>query len=149
MSPVRLASRNPFETVILASAAISSAPGALGLVDAPPSVTLQLGPYARWWQVLIAVSALIALVGLALESPRRVGSTRGLLLEQVGCIGVGYSCLFYAIAAFSLSGWAALSAAGLILAYAVAGFWQAWKIDAYLRRLAGLPPRLSRWRREG
>lgn len=140
MSPVRLASRNPFETVVFA-ASLFSLPGALGLAAPPASVVAQLGPTAaRWWMVFFSLAGLIALVGLLMESPRRTTlSVNGLLLEQIGCVLLGWSCMFYAAAAFGYGGTSALAGAGLILGFGVASFVQAFKIENVLRSLRGKP----------
>jgi hypothetical protein len=139
MSPTRLASRNPFESVIL-TASVFSIPGALGIVPPPPSVVAQIGPSARLWLIVLSVSAAIALFGLALESPRKVVvSVNGLLFEQIGVFAFGWSCVFYAAAAVGYGGWPSLAGSGLLLGLGFAGFWQAWKIENVLRTLRGKP----------
>lgn len=140
MSPVRLANRNPFETVIVASAFITNIPGALGLVPPPPAIAGQLGALARWWQISICLAACTILVGLLMESPRKMRiSVTALVIEQVGCVALAWSCLFYAAAAVAQNGPASLSGAGLILAFALAAFNQAFKIENVLRSMRGVP----------
>lgn len=138
MSPIRLASRNPFETVVFA-ASFFSLPGALGFTSPPASVVAQMGPgAARWWLVFFSLSGLIAMTGLLMESPRRTTlNVNALVLEQIGCVLLGWSCLFYAAAAFGYGGTSALAGAGLILGFGIAAFVQAFKIENVLRSLRG------------
>lgn len=141
MSPVRLANRNPFETIIVAGAAVTNFPGALGLAPPPPSVATQLGPFARWWLVSIFLAGLTTFVGLMMESPSKLKiSVNALVVEQIGCVAIAWSCVLWAGAAYAQSGWDGLTGSGWIALFALAGFNQAFKIQNVLRSLRGLPP---------
>ena len=88
----------------------------------------------RAWVIGLTLGCGLVLVGLAWKRPPfpKVSVT-GLLLEQFGLIIVGISTLFYAVAAWRFTGWAALVPIGIVLAFGLASFAQARRIRRVLK----------------
>jgi hypothetical protein len=131
----QLTDRHPFEVYLISFAFVSSAPGALGFTGIPPSISALLpGWSARAWVIGLTVGCGLVLTGLAWKRPPfpRVSVT-GLLLERFGLIVVGISTIFHAVAAWRLTGDAALIPIGIILAFGCASFAQARRISRVLK----------------
>ena len=112
----QLTDRHPFEVYLITFAFVSSAPGALGVTGIPPSINALLpGWSGRAWVIGLTVGCGLVLAGLAWKRPPfpRVSVT-GLLLERLGLIVVGISSLFYAVAAWRLTGSRRSSPSGAI-----------------------------------
>lgn len=138
MSPTRrLNDRHPFELYLLSWALVGALPAALGFTPAPGSVQGQMPEWAaRAWAVSLALGAATALAGLAWPRSRatRVSIT-GLALEQVGLVTTGCATVFYSAAAILGVGVSVLTPVGVTLAFGLASFAQAWKIERALRAL--------------
>lgn len=135
MSPARrLNDRHPYEIYLLVFTVISTAPGALGIIDVPRSIAGQLtGWQADMWVWGLFIGSLIALAGLAWKRPPYPRITvDGLLLEAVGLVIVGGATIFYAGAVINTGGTNALYAAGVTLAFGAASIAQALKIRRIL-----------------
>ena len=131
----QLTDRHPFEVYLISFAFVSSAPGALGFTGIPPSIAALLpGWSGRAWVVGLSLGCGLVLAGLMWKRPPfpRVSVT-GLLLERLGLIIVGISTLFYAAAAWRLTGAAALIPIGIILGFGLACFIQARRISRVLK----------------
>lgn len=126
----RLGDRNPYELYLLVLAALSSTPAALGLARPPASVRIQLDPISgQIWAAALALGSLIALIGLVWRRPHVGLSVTGLLLEQVGLVIAGVATVFYCMMAFATVGWDAAPPVGTVLAFGLASFAQAEKIE--------------------
>jgi len=87
------------------------------------------------WAGGIAVGALIAFAGIFWprpKSPTKLTVT-GLLLEQVGLVISGVSCLFYVAAVLWVVGWPGMFPCALPAGFAVANFILARRIQRLLR----------------
>jgi len=136
VSPVRrLSDRHPYEVYLLTWALITSTPGALGFATVPGSLRGQLPEWAaRTWAVTLMVGAATALVGLAWRRPKATRlSVTGLSLEQIGLVTTGCATVFYSAAALLAAGLTAIVPVGVTLAFGLASFAQALKIERVLR----------------
>jgi hypothetical protein len=131
----KLSDRHPFEIFMLSTAMVSSFPAAAGFAPPPNSIAQQLpGWPSRAWAIILMLGCAIALVGLAKRRPPwPVVSVTALGFEQVGLTIAGGSTTIYALAVIASAGVPALVPAGLSLAFGLACFAQAWKIERILR----------------
>jgi len=133
---VRISDRHPFELYLLVLSLMSSLPAAIGAAPAPASIRIQLDPgLARVWACSLALGALVALLGLAWKRPKVGLSITALLLEQVGLVITGVATIYYAIVALSTIGASALTPVGTVLAFGLASFAQAEKIQLVIYAL--------------
>lgn len=123
------ASRHPFETYLLALAAVSGLPLLVGQPNSgtineslPPSVV------ATWGAMLVLGSS-AALAGTYWRGRR----STGLLLERTGLVGVGGAAVIYALLAVANVGTQALFSACITAGFGFACFAQARRISARIR----------------
>ena len=136
MSPMRrLSDRHPYEVYLLGWALAASVPAAFGVQPPPRSVVDQMPDWAaRSWAITLMIGCIVALTGLSWRRPRATRlSVTGLTLEQVGLVIVGCATVFYSAAALLGVGWSALPPVGVVFAFGLASFAQAWKIERALR----------------
>lgn len=119
------ASRHPFETYLLALAAISGLPLIIG---EPTSGTIDEAlpyPLVLVWGLMLLVGSTIALVGLYW----RGRSATGLVLERAGLIGVGGASLVYATALVILVQFEGAFSSCITAGFGLACFTQARRIS--------------------
>lgn len=132
----RISDRHPFELYLLVLSLIASLPAALGAAPAPASIRIQLDPnLARVWAASLALGSFLALLGLAWRRPKVGLSVTGLLLEQVGLVTVGAATIYYCAVAIATVGWSTLAPIGTVLAFGLASFAQAEKIQLVIYAL--------------
>lgn len=119
--------RYPFEVYLLALAAFTSAPGALGKPKTSPgAIESLLEPWqVRFWTVSLCLGAILALSGIFWSVKNAKSQMTGLILEQVGLIICGFAGVIYVICIWTEIGNSGLVASGIVLGFAVAAFAQA------------------------
>lgn len=124
--------RNEMEVALLAVMAASSTGTAIGLIPLPGS--LEDGPsvFGQTAAVTLWAGCLIGLLGIAWRD-----RLDGLVIEQLGMVGVTVGGILYAVALITAAGpWTnAILAIGMSLGVAVAAGVRYWGIYRYLRTL--------------
>ena len=131
-----LSTRHPHEVVLLGACLVTALPILAGVAPPPGSVTAAMTHASTLtWAGGIAVGALIAFAGIFWPRPKCPTklTVTGLLLEQVGLVISGVSCLFYVAAVLWVIGWAGLFPCALPAGFAVANFILARRIQRLLR----------------
>lgn len=120
------ASRHPFETYLLALAAVSGVPLLFGQSN---SSTIQHGLpplVVAAWGAMLLIGSTTALAGLYW----RGRASTALLMERAGLHGVGGAALVYAVVLLVGTGWTGGFAACITGGFGVACFAQARRISA-------------------
>lgn len=114
-------SRHPFEIFTLAFSAVIGLPMVFSSGQSPPpSIVAVLPPWAVLaWGAMFSGGALVALIGCLLGH-----RLEGVLIEQVGLVGVGMGCLIYGVAALTTIGAAALLPVAVIAGFGLACLWR-------------------------
>lgn len=98
--------------VFILALSVFSGITALALNAAPDTLNATLPPWAVFgWGLLLAGGSATALVGMLRQT---IG---GIILEQVGCVMVAATTVFYSGIVFWLLGFAAVQSVGIILAW--------------------------------
>jgi len=112
-------SRHPFEIFILVVCVAVGVPILFGNPP-PPSVDALMPVWTRLvWAVLVAGGAATALIGIGL--PNRLA---GVLVEQVGLVGVGVGTVVYSVCSFLYNDLDLALPASIIMAFGVACLWR-------------------------
>lgn len=131
------ASRHPFETYLLALAAVSGVPLLFGQTN---SSTIEHGLpplVVTGWGAMLLVGSTIALVGLYW----RGRASTALLMERAGLHGVGGAALVYAVVLLVGTGWSGAFAACITGGFGVACFAQARRIVRRIKAVLAQVPR--------
>ncbi|MFI6761879.1 hypothetical protein ACIBF5_22330 [Micromonospora sp. NPDC050417] len=133
LTPIRVSSgRHPFELTFLLGGLVCGI--MMILLDAlPRSLVLAMPATVEWsWETGLIVAGLVGLAGVGW--PGQLST--GLGLELGAVLLLGANTAMYAIALFSMSGMAALTAGTFIGAVSIGSSWRCAQIIGDLRRLA-------------
>ncbi len=119
------ASRHPFETYLLALAAVSSIPRLFGASNSDAVESALHPAIVYMWSVMLLAGSVLALVGLFW--PGR--SATGLILERTGLVGVGGAAMIYSTAVIIAAGLGGAFSFCIIAGFGLACFSQARRIN--------------------
>lgn len=125
------AGRHPFQTYLLALCVVSAVPQILGRRTATSIEALLPHWIATVWLYLLAVGALVALVGSRMPKSRYASA---LVIEQLGLYMVATPALIYAAAIVLYAGWGGIPAASIVFAFGLSSLIRGRDIGRVLHR---------------
>lgn len=128
-------SRHPFQLFILLLCLVNGLPVLLGESRPPGSLESALPvPFVYGWALFLTVGSAVALVGTAWRN-RFVG----VLIEQVGLVGVGLAAVLYGgvleVVASQQGGGVSAS---IVLGFGLACLWRWWQLQKYVKAVVAL-----------
>lgn len=130
MSPYRAMTkaRHPFEVFTLFLAFVSGLPLLFGEAK-PGSIVEALGPVAEnIWAGLLSVGAGVALYGVWMRN-----RVNGILVEQVGLVGIGMALLYYAAVIGVVQGFPGILPIAIIGGFGASCLWRWVQLEKMIR----------------
>ncbi len=94
----------------------------------PGSIASQLpSPAIVAWGIMLAGGSLLSLLGTIRQT------VNGVIVEQVGSVALGFACLIYAGAIWTVVQWQGSVPMFFLLAFGLASFWRWGQLQGYLR----------------